>query len=82
MSVVTAASLFTAATEKNADLEDLVDDFVTFFVAGMYISKCLYPEAAYSTVIVWLCNPGQETTSTLLTFTVILLHQNPEVLQR
>jgi len=53
VSVVTAASLFTAATEKNADLEDLVDDFVTFFVAGMYISKCLYPaEAAYSTVIV------------------------------
>ena len=52
MSVVTAASLFTAATEKNADLEDLVDDFVTFFVAGMYISKCLYPEAAYSRVIV------------------------------
>ena len=28
---------FTAATEKNADVEDLVDDFATFFVAGMYI---------------------------------------------
>ena len=25
---------------------------------------------------------GQETTAMLLTFTVILLHQNPEVLQR
>ena len=47
MSVVTVVSPFTAATEKNADLEDLVDDFVTFFVAGMYTSKCLYPEAAY-----------------------------------
>ena len=46
--VVTNVSLFTTAKEKNADLEDLVDDFVTFFAAGMYTSKCLYPETAYS----------------------------------
>ena len=31
---------FTTATEQNADLEDLVDDFATFFVAGTY--TCLY----------------------------------------
>ena len=44
----TCVSLFTTATEKNAELEDLVDDFVTFFTAGMYTFKCLYPETAYS----------------------------------
>ena len=39
MAVVYSSFTFTAATEKNADLEVLVDDFATFFVAGMYIPR-------------------------------------------
>ena len=46
------------ATEKNVELEELVDDFVTFYIAG------------------------QEITSSLLTFALVLTLQHPNVLER
>ena len=47
-----------AATKDSVDIEVLVDDFVTFYVAG------------------------QETTSNLLSFALILTLQHPHVLER
>ena len=46
------------ATSEGVNIEELVDDFVTFYVAG------------------------QETTSSLLSFALILTLQNPHVLER
>ena len=49
---------FVSAMRESVDIEELVDDFVTFYVAG------------------------QETTSNLLTFSLVLTLQNPNVLER
>lgn len=46
------------ATKDGVDIEELVDDFVTFYIAG------------------------QETTSNLLSFALILTLQHPDVLER
>ena len=46
------------ATRESVDIEELVDDFVTFYVAG------------------------QETTSNMLTFALVLTLQHPNVLER
>ena len=46
------------ATRESVDIEELVDDFVTFYIAG------------------------QETTSNMLTFSLVLTLQNPSVLER
>jgi len=45
-------------TDENVAIEDLVDDFATFYLAG------------------------QETTSNLLSFTLVLLLQHPPLMQR
>ena len=50
--------LILSATKDSVDIEVLVDDFVTFYVAG------------------------QETTSNLLSFALILTLQHPHVLER
>ena len=64
--------------EQNVDMEILVDDFVTFYVAGGYY-PCLHVQASSDHVI----QPsGQETTSNALLFAIILIHQHPEVLDR
>ena len=47
-----------SAMRKSVDIEELVDDFATFYIAG------------------------QETTSNLLTFSLVLTLQNPNVLER
>ena len=44
--------------EKNIEMAELVDEFVTFYLAG------------------------QETTSNLLSFSLVLLQQHPDVLHR
>ena len=45
-------------TDKNIEIEELIDDFVTFYVAG------------------------QDTTGNLLSFSLVLLQQHPDVLHR
>ncbi len=65
-----------SATKDTVNFEDLVDDFVTFYVAGMSINY-------FKFVLNW--NDyilGQETTGNLLSFAMILIHQNPDVLCR
>ena len=47
-----------SAMRESVDIEELVDDFATFYIAG------------------------QETTSNLLTFSLVLTLQNPNVLER
>ena len=51
-------NLYDLATKDSVDIEVLVDDFVTFYVAG------------------------QEITSNLLSFALILTLQHPHVLER
>lgn len=52
------ASFIVSAMRESVDIEELVDDFATFYIAG------------------------QETTSNLLTFSLVLTLQNPNVLER
>ena len=44
--------------EENIEMAELVDEFVTFYLAG------------------------QETTSNLLSFSIVMLQQHPDVLHR
>ena len=48
---------FSSATEKSVEIEELVDDFVTFYTAG------------------------QEITSSVLTFALVLTLQHPNILE-
>ena len=64
------------AAKESVDIEDLVDDFVTFYIAG----------AITSILNLTLCHTvycaGQETTSNLLSTTMVMIHQHPDVLCR
>ena len=64
------------AANESADIETLVDDFVTFYVAGKQVMTLL----TYIRHTIYY--PGQETTANTLSFAVILVHQHPEVLER
>ncbi len=57
------------------DIEDLVDDFVTFYIAGVTVDFKLIN-------YIPLCSLGQETTGNLLSITTVLIHQHPDVLCR
>ena len=59
-------------------METLVDDFVTFYVAGEIIIWDR-PHLHVDHVIQPL---GQETTANTLSFVTILIHQHPDVLDR
>lgn len=59
---------------KNVDLESLVDDFVTFYVAG---------NAALIVTHKYLILPsGQDTTANAMSIAIILTHQHPQILDR
>ena len=64
-----------SVAEKNVDMESLVDDFVTFYVAGKGMTLAVLPRSCDHT-------SGQETTANTLSFAVILIYQHPEVLDR
>ena len=68
-------------TEKNVDMESLMDDFVTFYVAGglVHTVGC---ETIHVCVRHMIQRSGQETTASTMSFAVILIHQHPEVLHR
>jgi len=73
-----------ADTGEDVDLELLVDDFITFYIAGEQNFICIY---IYIGILIHMhCRvllfSGQETTSNLLSFAVVLLHLNPDILER
>ena len=61
-------------------IEDMVDDFITFFAAGklnlykLYIIKLLN--------YFYLTNEGQETTASTLTSVFLELGRNPHILEK
>ncbi len=62
------------------NIEELVDDFITFYVAGTLSLSCyiLLPikyAILYTTI-------GQETTAYTTMFAIMLLTQHPNVLER
>ena len=80
--------------EKNMDIEDLVDEFIIFYLAGICIhvvvfvinvfltASCFNYFSCILVMLLFLHFSGQETTSILLTFTTGLLIQHPDILQR
>ena len=82
--------LFLLEKEKNIDMEVLIDEFVLFYFAGahsiphilcMYNMYCNCEYIPPSGILICFAL-GQETTSTLLSFTTGLLIQHPDILQR
>ena len=77
-------------------MEVLIDEFILFYFAGALgilhiLSHTIRTCEAFCVAIVTTFHsveffiyfaPGQETTSTLLTFTTGLLIQHPDILQR
>ena len=59
-------------------MEDLLDDFSTFYLAGKNNDNIMV--YVLHTCTVYLL--GQETTGNLLSFTLIMLIQHPNVLAR
>lgn len=65
-----------ASCKSSIVLEDLVDDFATFFIAG------IIRQTKLNLLNHDLMNAGQETTALLLSFSLIMILQHPEVKQR
>lgn len=61
--------------QDEVSLEDLIDQFVNFYFAGIH---CLILKIYYN---FWMIT-GQETTATLLSFTLIQLLLHPDLLNR
>ena len=61
--------------QDEVSLEDLIDEFMNFYFAGIH---CLIVKIYYN----FLMTTGQETTATLLSFTLIQLLLHPDVLNR
>ena len=83
-------TLLLLGNEKNIDMEVLIDEFVLFYFAGargiphilcMYNLYCHSEYIPLSGILVCFAL-GQETTSTLLSFTTGLLIQHPDILRR
>ncbi len=79
-----------SATKETVSIEDLVDDFASFYIAGKHIASLtrlsssftfvFYYHPIYVTSILSLL--GQETTGNLLAFAVAQLHLHPDILAR
>ena len=81
---------WSAGTGEDVDLEVLVDDFITFYMAGeqsyelcisvsMPVDTC---ERYTCILVLFFIFSGQDTTCILLSFAVVLLHLNPDILER
>ena len=57
-------------------MEDLLDDFCTFFIAGSWRGLS---DNVVDKLMFFL---GYDTTANLLQFAIVLVHQHPEVLSR
>ena len=56
-------------------MESLVDDFATFYIAGMLVTfGVVFGSCDHTT--------GKDTTGNTMSFALILVHQHPEVLDR
>ena len=74
---IASVSILPTASKESVNIEDLVDDFVIFYVAGdgkYYMAYCAH--------CIYIFFSGQETTAILLSTTMVLIHQHPDVLCR
>ena len=72
--------MFYTEVNNSMDIEILVDDFATFYIAGEFVCVCACVRVCV--LLVYWCLKGQEATGNLLVFAVVLLLQHPDVLER
>ena len=66
-----------SATKDTVDIEDLVDDFATFYIAGELV--IIIDAIDFKQFNNFL---GQETTGNMLSFALAVLHLHPHLLDR
>ena len=71
-----------AETDEKIGIEEMVDEFVVFYVAGTCMYElCIIAICVYLSGIYLICL-GQDTTANLLSFALILILKHPDVLLR
>lgn len=74
------AFFFYFKANKDFDIEDVVDDFVTFFIAGLKNDLFRLDSNLKKCSFFYL--KGQETTANTLAFCFLEMGRNPRVLKR